>query len=165
METMTLLMTLKRLFILVLCSMLTLSAFAQDCIDYHRKQCPRLEPNPYEEVPEGSKSELLLRGEVMTLSFFIYQGRDYRLTLCSEMYGGEVVLKLYDFEDQTLLLYDNTLNDMNQEFEFQVMRTRKVKADVFVPKEENKSQNFGMLTQKIPRGCVGFLLETMVTRK
>lgn len=138
---------------------------AQDCIDYHRLQCPRLEPNPYDEVPEGSKSELLLRGEVLTLSFFIYQGRDYRLTLCSEMYNGEVVLKLYDFEDQTLLLYDNTLNEMAQEFEFQVMRTRKVKADIYVPKQESQAQTFGMLTQKVPRGCVGILTETMVTRK
>lgn len=101
----------------------------------------------------------------MTLSFFIYQGRDYRLTMCSEMYKGEVVLKLYDFEDQTLLLYDNTLNEMKQEFEFQIMRTRKVKADVYVPELPKESQNFGLLTQKVPRGCVGFLLETMVTRK
>ncbi len=140
-------------------------ANGQDCIDYHRSHCPKLDPNPYTEVPEGSKSELLLRGEEIKVSYFIFQGRDYRLTLCSEMYEGLVVIKLYDFEDPTLLLYDNTLNDMAQEFEFQVMRTRKVQALIYVPKIEIKNTNTGMLAQKIPRGCVGMMTETMVTRK
>lgn len=140
-------------------------ASGQDCIDYHRITCPKLEPNPYTEVPEGSKSELLLRGEELRLSFFIFQGRDYRLTLCSEMYAGIIVVKLYDFEDQGMLLYDNTLNEMAQEFEFQVMRTRKVQAVIYVPKQSEKSANTGMLLAKVPRGCVGMLTETMVTRK
>jgi hypothetical protein len=141
------------------------SVFGQDCIDYHRITCPRANPNPYTEVPEGSKSELVLRGELIKVSFHIYQGRDYRMTVCSEMYNGEVVVKLFDFEDPTMLLYDNTLNEMAQEFEFQVMRSRRVRAEVFVPAKPQQQQAFGMLTQKVPRGCVGLLLETMVTRK
>lgn len=140
-------------------------ASAQDCIDYHRSHCPRIEPNPYTEVPEGSKSELILRGEEISVSFFIFQGRDYRLSLCSEMYDGQVIVKLYDFEDPTMLLYDNTLNAMAQVFEFQVMRTRKVRAAVYVRKVPEKTANTGMLIAKIPRGCVGILTETMVTRK
>lgn len=140
-------------------------AGAQDCIDYHRSRCPRIEPNPYSEVPEGSKSELVLRGEEISVAFFIFQGRDYRLSLCSEMYDGQVIVKLYDFEDPTLLLYDNTLNAMAQVFEFQVMRTRKVRAVVYVAKVPEKTANTGMLLAKIPRGCVGMLTETMVTRK
>lgn len=140
-------------------------ASGQDCIDYHRSRCPKLEPNPYTEVPEGSKSELILRGEEISVAFFIFQGRDYRLSLCSEMYDGQVIVKLYDFEDPTLLLYDNTLNAMAQIFEFQVMRTRKVRAVVYVPKVPEKASNTGMLLAKVPRGCVGMLTETMVTRK
>lgn len=140
-------------------------AEAQDCIDYHRSRCPRIEPNPYTEVPEGSKSELVLRGEEISVAFFIFQGRDYRLSLCSEMYDGQVIVKLYDFEDPTMLLYDNTLNAMAQIFEFQVMRTRKVRAVVYVAKVPEKAANTGMLLAKIPRGCVGMLTETMVTRK
>lgn len=140
-------------------------AFSQDCIDYYKYYCPIEEPNPYTMVPEGSKSGLLLRGEVIHLSFFIYQGRDYRIALCSEMYNGEVRLIIHDAEDGTILLYDNELNDMTQIFEFQVMQTRRVRCTIYVDEKTKKQKNFGLLTEKIERGCVAILTETMVTRK
>jgi len=139
---------------------------AQDCIDYHLKSCPRLEPNPYTVVPEGSQSSLLKRGEKFELSFKILQGRDYRITLCSNMYNGEVVLQLYDVDENGLLLYDNTQNEQSQAFEFQVFNNRRVRAVVsLAPQKESTKKNTGLLIEKQPRDCVGLLLETMVTRK
>lgn len=156
---------LSIIIILVLSGLLANKLVAQDCIDYQLKSCPRLEPNPYSVVPEGSQSLLMKPGEEMMLSFFIYQGRDYRISLCSNMYGGEITLKVWDADDPTLLLYDNALNDMAQVFEFQVFNTRRVRAIVGLKQKESKKKNAGMLTEKIPRDCVGILLETMVTRK
>lgn len=155
-----------RIIILLLISCLyTTLGIAQDCIDYQLKSCPRIEPNPYSVVPEGSQSLLMKPGEEMMLSFFIYQGRDYRIALCSNMYAGDIVLKIWDADDPNLLLYDNTLNEMAQVFEFQVFNTRRVRAIISLKSKESKKKNAGMLTEKIPRDCVGVLLETMVTRK
>lgn len=137
----------------------------QDCINYHQNACPKLNPNPYNEVPEGCKSALLLRGEQMESVFTIFQCKDYRITLCSELFNNEVVLKIYDADDGSILLYDNTVNDVAQIFEFQVFNTRRVRAVVSVPKTNTSKKNTGLLVEKTPRGCVGLLLESMVTRK
>jgi hypothetical protein len=137
----------------------------QDCINYHLKTCPRLNPNPYIEVPEGSKSALLLRGESIESIFTIFQCKDYRITLCSELFADEVVLKIYDADDGSVLLYDNTTNNTAQVFEFQVFNTRRVRAVVSVPLSNGPKKNTGLLIEKTPRGCVGLLLESMVTRK
>lgn len=156
---------MKKTLIVFILFLLAYWASAQDCIDYHKYNCPIIDPNPYTMVPEGSKSGLVLRGEIIELSFSIFQGRDYRIALCSEMYANEIQLRIYDAEDGTILLYDNTLNENAQEFEFQVMETRKVRCYVTIPKKENKDQNFGLLIEKEKRGCVAILTETMVTRK
>lgn len=137
----------------------------QDCINYHLKSCPQLQPNPYTNVFEGSKSGLMLRGETMESVFTIFQGKDYRITLCSELFPNEINLKIYDADDGSILLYDNTQNDTAQIFEFQVFNTRRVRAMVSVPKIAQSKKNTGLLVEKTPRGCVGFLLETMITRK
>jgi len=156
---------MKKVLFLLLLLFLQFVAYNQDCIDYYKYFCPIEEPNPYEMVPEGSKSGLLLRGERIQLSFFIYQGRDYRIALCSEMYNGEIRIVMHDAEDGTILLYDNELNDMAQIFEFQVMQTRRVRCTIYVDQEANQQKNFGLLTEKVQRGCVAILTETMVTRK
>ena len=137
----------------------------QDCINYHLKACPRLNPNPYIDVPEGSKSALMLRGEHMESTFTIFQCKDYRITLCTELFVNEVVLKIYDADDGSVLLYDNTQNNTAQIFEFQVFNTRRVRAVVSIPVVAEPKKNTGLLVEKTPRGCVGFLLESMVTRK
>lgn len=141
------------------------SIWGQDCINYHLTSCPQLQPNPYTNVFEGSKSALLLRGETMESVFNIIQGKDYRITLCSELFPNEINLKIYDADDGSILLYDNTQNDTAQIFEFQVFNSRRVRAFISVPKTPEKKKNTGLLVEKTPRGCVGFLLETMVTRK
>ena len=138
---------------------------SQDCINYHLKSCPRLSPNPYIDVPEGSKSALLLRGEFMESVFTIFQCKDYRITLCSELFSNEINLKVYDADDGSILLYDNTQNETAQVFEFQFFNTRRVRCIISVPLSNQPKKNTGLLVEKTPRGCVGFLLESMVTRK
>ncbi len=157
-------MKLTTLFTICLL-LVSFSVKSQDCIDYHLKQCPRQNPNPYTEVPEGSKSALLLRGEEMETRFTIFQCKDYRLTLCSQLFQDQVVIKVYDAEDPSLLLYDNTQNDTAQVFEFQVFNTRRIRIVVSVPKLNQPKKNTGLLIEKTPRGCVGLLVESMVTRK
>jgi len=139
---------------------------SQDCINYHLKSCKRLDPNPYGIVPEGCKSALLHSGEQMEVTFHIVQGKDYRVSMCSEEFGKNVVLRIYDSEKPSLVLYDNTKNDSAQVFEFQVFTSRQVRAVVSIPEEKNQpSSTAGILIVKTPRGCVGLLLESMITRK
>ena len=140
------------------------SVNAQDCIDYHLKNCPRMEPNPYTVVPEGSQSALLKRGEKFETIFQIIQGKDYRISLCSNMYTNEVQLQIFDMEEGTLL-YDNYENEKAQTFEFQVFSTRRVRSVVTVPTKQETKKSTGFLIEKQPRDCVGQMLESMVTRK
>lgn len=157
---------MKHFYLTILLVISALFANAQDCIDYYLNRCPRLEENNYYTVvPEGSKSILMKEGEEMELTFQIYQGKDYRISTCSDLFDGKVVLRIYDFDDPTLLLYDNEKNDMIQSFEFQVIESRKIKAVVTVKVDEKRKQMNTLLIEKIQRGCVGLMLESMITRK
>lgn len=144
---------------------ISISSFAQDCIDYHLASCLFDEHPFYKIDPPGSKSQLMKPGEGMSLSFYIYQGRDYRITTCSDLYRDQIRLQIFDAEDGSVLLYDNQLNEMSQQFEFQVTETRRVRANVTIEESKKEKKQTGLLTQKVQRDCVGLLLETMVTRK
>lgn len=154
-----------RLFVFLILSFVSLISFSQDCIDYHFESCVYDEHPYYKVDPPGSKSQLMKPGEEMSLSFYIYQGRDYRITTCSDLYKEQIHLQIYDAEDGTLLLYDNELNEMVQQFEFQVMETRRVRAYIRIKDKVESKKETGLLTAKVQRDCVGLLLETMVTRK
>lgn len=156
---------IKRLHILLICMTMAFCVNAQDCVEYFMSSC-LTDNHPYYKVdPPGSKSMLMCPGEQMQLTFHIYQGRDYRITTCSDLYKDLVHLQIFDSENPELLLYDNELNDMAQQFEFQVMDSRKVKAVVTIMEKESEKKNTGLLVEKVKRDCVGLLLETMITRK
>jgi len=156
---------IKRLHILFILMAFSFCASAQDCVEYYTSSC-LTDNHPYYKIdPPGSKSMLMCPGEVMQLSFSIYQGRDYRITTCSDLYKDQVHLQILDAENPELVLYDNELNDMAQQFEFQVMESRKVRAIVTIMEPEKEKKNTGLLVEKVRRDCVGLLLETMITRK
>lgn len=157
---------MKKYSFIVVLNLIVALSYAQDCIDYQLLSCPRIkEHQHYTVVPEGSKSILMKKGETMELSFSIHQGKDYRITTCSDLHDGKVTLKIYDGEDNTLLLYDNELNDMIQSFEFQVVQSRRVRVVVGILEDKTEQKINSLLIEKMPRGCVGLLLESMITRK
>jgi hypothetical protein len=156
---------MERLFLLLVFILSINIVNAQDCIDYHFINCV-YDKHPFYKVdPPGSKSQLMKPGEEMSLAFYIYQGRDYRITTCSDLYKDQIHLQIFDAEDGSLLLYDNELNEMSQQFEFQVIETRRVRVYVRIKESISEKKQTGLLMAKVERDCVGLLLETMVTRK
>jgi len=161
----------KHLFIacLFFCSV----GFSQDCINYWKLNEAVNQTynysNKYFLVPEGCFSMLISRLEKMEITFEIIQGRDYKLSIGSDLPNGKPIIKVYNVDDN-MLMYDNTQNDTASVLEFEVIQSRRVRAIVTLPKsqKENKDRNRydpAILLPKINRYCVGIKLETMITRK
>ena len=143
-----------------------MSLSAQDCIDYHKKKCKNPQETNYS-ISGDSRSALLLKGQTSEFRFLIYQGKDYRITICAdEILGGNINFKIVDY-DTNEVLYDNKDYNFVKEFEFTVLMSRTVKIVVIVPDETNstKVNNTGFRAKPTSMGCVGVLIEEMVTPK
>jgi len=154
--------------ILLIVSMMgVMSVSAQDCIDYHKKKCKRTaEVTGYNTSPD-SRSALLLKGQTSEFRLFIYQGKDYRITICNdESLGTNIQYKIVDY-DTNEVLYDNKDFNYVKEFEFTVLMSRTVKIVVNVPDETATAVNVnaGFRAKPTSMGCVGVLIEDMVTQK
>lgn len=159
--------------LLLLLSVLPIVVSAQDCVDYHRKNC-RPEALKTGEAEEGiykynpaSKSALMFKGQTSEFRFDIHQGKDYRISLCADpILGKGITFQIYDFEENTLL-YDSKSDNYAKQFEFSVLMTRNVKIVVSVPSDESTKQAaaYGLKAKTTQMGCVGVLVESMITVK
>ncbi len=162
-----------RLLIITLLA-LPFSSFAQECLDFHKQKCKSKEvKNPdgtvntdgYIYSPD-SRSALMTKGQKSEFKFTIHQGRDYRLSICgADILGDKIQFQLMDFEEGTLL-YDNAGFDYTRDFEFTVKQTRNIKIVITVPNPKVADNNaFALKAKNTEMGCVGVLIETMVTPK
>jgi len=151
---------------------LPLFAISQDCVDYHKKNCVSKAIGSGEDA-EGykyniaSKSALMFKGQSSEFRFDIHQGKDYRISICSDpVLGKGVTFQIFDFEENTLL-YDSQKDNYAREFEFSVLMTRNVKIIINVPADETtkKSSAYGLKQKNTQMGCVGVLIESMITVK
>jgi hypothetical protein len=162
---------------LLLLLMLGLPAisFAQDCVDYHKRNCKSQErknadgtvnTNWYV-ISDESRSALMMKGQKSEFRFTIHQGKDFRLSLCAaDVLGEKIQFQLVDFEENTVL-YDNAQHGYSREFEFTVMRTRNLKIVIILPTDGQATNqtSIGFKAKNTEVGCVGVLIESMVTPK
>ncbi|MFO7869716.1 MAG: hypothetical protein R6U95_10505 [Bacteroidales bacterium] len=160
---------MKRIIIsalLVCISSITISVFAQSaCVEYHLN-CANTEDNGYS-TAEGSRSALLLKGQTSEFRFTIYEGKDYKFSICGEESLGEhLQYQLIDWETNEVL-YDNKDHNYVNSFEFTVLITKTIRVEVTVPTKESESEtNSNSLRPKsTSMGCVGVLIEEMITPK
>ena len=143
------------------------SVSAQDCIDYHKKKCKTAQETSNYTLSNDSRSALLLKGQTSEFRFLIYQGKDYRIRVCAdEILGANIQFKILDY-DTNEVLYDNKDYSYVKEFEFTVLQSRTVKIVVAVPDDANseKPKNSDFRAKPTSMGCVGVLIEDMVTPK
>lgn len=157
--------TTSILLIVTLMGVMTVSA--QDCIDYHKKKCKRTQETTNYNLSPDSRSALLLKGQTSEFRLLIYQGKDYRITVCNdEILGTNIQFKIIDY-DTNEVLYDNKDYNYVKEFEFTVLMSRTVKIIVTVPDDSNSTTvtNSGFRAKPTSMGCVGVLIEDMITPK
>jgi len=151
--------SLKIIFILLFFHAIS---FSQDCKDFWNQCGSTQSTGFYSIVPEACFSNLLATDESFEIPIELIQSHDYRMTLCST-FEYKIHVKYLD-KESGVLVYDNTLNDTLQTFEFQMFDNRNVRAIVSLPNIHGK-KIIGGLTEKPKRYCVGIKMESMITRK
>ncbi len=137
------------------------------CYGYQRDSCPTSK-NIYYKINDESRSALFLKGQVSATPFTIYNGRDYRISMCwDHILGNEIKLKLID-KDTDAVLYDNSTDAYSSEFEFTVAQTRDIYIELSVPGQSANLTAEGddgiiILEKETEMGCIGVLIEHMIT--
>lgn len=137
------------------------------CFGYQRDSCA-LSQNIYYKVHDASRSALFLKGQTSETILTIYNGRDYRVSLCwAPVLGNRILFKIID-RDTESVLYDNANDDFSSDFEFTVAQTREVVIEVTVPGSSSLAQATSedeliFVEKDKEMGCVGVLVEHMIT--
>ncbi|MCK9575697.1 MAG: hypothetical protein WC979_02400 [Candidatus Pacearchaeota archaeon] len=109
-----------------------------------------------------SKSANISDVEILETVFDIFSGRDYRMSICSS-YEYMPILRLYEYGTNNVI-YDNSQNDSILVFEFEQRFNMKIKAVVSIPQSKKRKVS-NLIVEKPKRYCIGFKLESMITRK
>jgi hypothetical protein len=137
------------------------------CFGYQRDSCPT-SSNMYYKVHEESRSALFVLGQTSRTKFTIFNGRDYRISMCFDpILGSQIGLKLLD-SDTGNTLYDNKQDNFATEFEFTATQSREIIIEISVPGKSSLSDSDGnediiFVRKDTEMGCVGVLIEHMIT--
>ena len=140
---------------------------ARKCFGYQRDSCPT-SSNMYYKVHEESRSALFVLGQVSQTKFTIYNGRDYRVSICYDpILGSQIGFRLLDSESGKTL-YDNKDDNYATEFEFTATQSREIIIEISVPGKSGFSETTGdeeviFVRKDTEMGCVGVLIEHMIT--
>lgn len=137
------------------------------CFEYHKHNCNYSE-NIYYKYNDASRSALFLKGQSSETRLEIFNGRDYRISLCAaEVLGKQIFFKLIDAREGRLL-YDSRNDDYAWEFEFTVTQTIEIIIEITVEGTslgEGEHGQGGIIRRDNDMGCVGVLVEYMITPK
>lgn len=137
------------------------------CYQYDKDSCSR-SSNIYYRYHNESRSALFLKGQTSRTPFEIYNGRDYRISLCWDpSLGNQIEFKILDRESEAVL-YDNSTDEFSSEFEFTVAQSREIVIEVTVPGSSGGDIAQGdsdivFVRKDKEMGCVGVLVEHMIT--
>lgn len=137
------------------------------CFDYHKHYCDNSENIFYKYNP-SSRSALFLKGQTSQTRLEIFNGRDYKISICAdEVLGNQIEFKLIDDLNKKVL-YDNRNDDLTQEFEFTVTESLEIIIEVTIPGnslDSGENGKGGIVRRDNAMGCVGVLIEYMITPK
>jgi hypothetical protein len=137
------------------------------CFGYQKDSCP-VSNNIFYKIHEQSRSALFLKGQTSRTQFTIYNGRDYRISLCwDHVLGNQIQFKILDSESQAVL-YDNATDEFSSEFEFTVAQTREIILEITIPGssalvEAQGNEDIILVRKDTDMGCLGVLVEHMIT--
>ncbi len=129
---------------------------AQDCFDFYKKNYHQQHDNgrfAYS-LNSSSVSFAFAPGESKCVYGELIQGKDYRITICSDsLYNGVVSLVIRD--DSGEILYDNSQDNFNINIEFSCRKTNPVEYILSAPNRLDVDPEI--------KGCIGLIIEDMVT--
>lgn len=137
------------------------------CFGYQKDSCT-LSVNPFYKIHEQSRSALFVKGQTSRTPVTIYNGRDYRISLCwDHVLGNQIKFRILDGESEAVL-YDNATDEFSSEFEFTVTQTREVIIEVSVPGnspliDARENEDIILVRKDTEMGCLGVLIEHMIT--
>lgn len=134
------------------------------CIDYHKNNCEK-STNKYYQYNSESKSGLFHKGQKSKTLLEAYNGRDYRISIChDDVFTEPIIMRVID-KTRDEVLYDNSNDNFAKDFEFTVTNTIDLWIEIEVPGESplNKLKNKAILRRDSNVGCIGLLIEYMVT--
>ncbi len=137
------------------------------CYGYQRDSCPN-SVNMYYKVHDASRSALFLKGQTSRTIFTIYNGRDYRISICwAPILGNRILFKIFDYDSESVL-YDNAADDYSSDFEFTVTKTTEIYVEVTIPGSSDlanatSKDELVFVEKDKEMGCVGVLIEHMIT--
>lgn len=145
------------------------NVFAQNaCIDFHKKKCKRQDISSSYVMSPESRSAMFLKGQTSEFRLTIYQGKDYRITICNdEVLGDNIGMAIIDRETGEPL-YNNKDFNYVRDFEFTVLMTREIKIIISVPDDSGgavKPKGDFRAKDSAGVGCLGVLIEEMITPK
>ncbi len=124
-----------------------------DCSRFYKEDCdPRKADPPYQENGQ-SRGANFEPGQTSALEIVVYEGHDYRITLCRGKFKKPLRMKLKAQEGK--VLYDNKAHDMASVYEFSVTETQSLTLAITTPGEELE---VGSLKTGV-MGCIGVLIE------
>lgn len=132
-------------------------ASAQNCYDFYKKYIPRHTNARFAYALNNTSVSLPFKpGESRCVYGELIQGKDYRITICSDsLYNGVVSLVIKNNEGK--ILYDNSQDDFNVNIEFSCRKTNPVEFILTAPSR--------MDVDPETKGCIGLIIEDMVTPK
>jgi len=136
---------------------LTLPSFVlgQKCFDFQKTHCKPPESKFTYTYNEASVSFLFASGERRDIPFRLYDGKDYRMTLCSDSVFGDIIRFSIVIADGKLL-YSNEDHQYSQNIEFSSQKTQDVTLRIEAP-EATKGVSDTISCQ----GCIGILIGEM----
>lgn len=130
----------------------------QKCFEYHLEHCKLTSRFNYS-VNSASRSFLMTSGDTRNIEFEIQQGKDYRISICSDEVFQNII-KLVIIKEDKSEIYNNELNRLEQSVEFSVKQTQPVTVLIETP-----SPSIGISDTVFHEGCVGIIIQEMVTIK
>ena len=160
---------LVSIFMVAVLGLICSNVFAQNnCLNFHKTKCQSYASKGYI-MSNDSRSAIMRKGQTSEFRITIYQGKDYRISVCADEanLGSTVHLRLIDYDTEELL-YDNKDFNYVKDFEFTVVQTRTIKISIEIPEDQTQkasANTTGLISKSINQGCVGFLIEEMSTPK
>ena len=157
------------ILLVALLGMMGTTVFAQNnCLNFHKQKCQSAASTGYI-MSNDSRSAMMRKGQTSEFRITIYQGKDYRISVCADEanLGSTIHMRLIDY-DTDELLYDNKEFNYVKDFEFTVVQSRMIKISVEIPEDQNTkaaANTTGLISKSINQGCVGVMIEEMSTPK
>lgn len=129
---------------------------AQDCFEFHKKNCSPEKGRFAYSVNNASVSFAFSPGESKCVSSQLMQGKDYRITICSDsLYCGVVSLVIRNEDGK--IMYDNSQDNFSANIEFSCRVTNNVEYVLTAPERQDVADG--------TKGCIGILIEEMISPK